>query len=437
MSTPPSPVRLPAGVRDFLPRAAARRRAIAERVLAELEAWGYARLITPVFECADVLERGLGADARAAALRFVEPGSGEVVALRPDFTPQVARIAATRLADVDGPLRLCYEGAVNRLTSAARGPLAQREILQAGIELIGAGGPAADAEALAVATATLAHLGVEAAPLDVGHVGFARWVLAAVAEPARTALATALGKKDRRQVARAAAGAPGDVPALAEALVGLSGPAAEVLARARVLPWPAAVLVALDELEAALAAAAELQPGAAFTVDLGEVRGFEYYTGLRFAGYARGAGDAVLRGGRYDELVGRYGRPARAVGFAVDIEAIAQAQRAAGLAPPPPSPGTLIVGVDLRYPAARVAAALRAAGVRAAIDLEAGAATDPGRLRYAAEVGWTHVLDLAAATLLDPSGGAAAAIPHAAIAAAADGDGAPLATIVRATVRRS
>ena len=96
MSAPP--VRLPAGVRDFLPRAAARRRAIAERLLARFERWGYQRIITPVYECADVLERGLGADARAAAIRFVEPGTGEVVALRPDITAQVARLVATRLA---------------------------------------------------------------------------------------------------------------------------------------------------------------------------------------------------------------------------------------------------------------------------------------------------------------------------------------------------
>ena len=98
------PIRLPAGVRDFLPRAAARRRAVAERVMDVFSAWGYARIITPVFEVADVLERGLGADARAAAIRFVEPGTGEVVALRPDITPQVARLVATRMADVTGPL---------------------------------------------------------------------------------------------------------------------------------------------------------------------------------------------------------------------------------------------------------------------------------------------------------------------------------------------
>ena len=430
MTTPPSPVRLPAGVRDFLPRAAARRRAIAERVLAELESWGYTRLITPVFECADVLERGLGADARAAALRFVEPGSGEVVALRPDFTPQVARIAATRLADVDGPLRLCYEGAVNRLTSASRGPLAQREILQAGIELIGAGGPDADAEALAVASATLAHLGVEAAPLDVGHVAPARWVLAAVGDPARSALAGALGKKDRQQVARVAAeAASGAVAALAEALVGLTGPATEVLARARALPWPTEVAAALDELGVTLAAAARLQPGATFTVDLGEVRGFEYYTGLRFAGYARGAGDAVLRGGRYDELVGRYGRPARAVGFAVDIEAIAQAQRAAGVAPPTPSPGALVIAAAGDDRGSALAAALRAAGVRAALDLGGRNGDDSvaARVRYAIESGWTHVIDLATTALHTSAG--ETAISSAAIAAATDGDGAPLASI--------
>src|SRR5688572_8471487 len=113
-------IRLPAGVRDFLPRAAARRRAIAEGLLAAFEAWGYARIITPVFEHADVLERGLGAGARATVIRFVEPGSGEVVALRPDITPQIARIAATRMRDLDGPLRLCYEGAVTRLAGPQR-----------------------------------------------------------------------------------------------------------------------------------------------------------------------------------------------------------------------------------------------------------------------------------------------------------------------------
>ena len=162
----PSPIRLPSGVRDFLPRAAARRRSLAARVMDVFDAWSYARVITPLFECADVLERGLGDGARAAAIRFVEPGTGEVVALRPDITPQIARIVATRLADVPGPLRLCYEGAVTRLA----GDRGQREILQAGIELVEASEPDGDAEVLAVAAEALAGLGLADVELDVGHV---------------------------------------------------------------------------------------------------------------------------------------------------------------------------------------------------------------------------------------------------------------------------
>jgi len=281
-----------------------------------------------------------------------------------------------------------------------------------------------------VASAVLGHLGVTAAPLDVGHVAPARWILDAVDDTARAALTQALGKKDRAQVARAAAAAGGDVAALAAALVGLAGPAEAVLTRARAMPWPQTVLDALDELAAALAGAARLAPGARFTVDLGELRGFDYYTGLRFAGYAHGAGDAVLRGGRYDELVGRYGRAARAVGFAIDIEAVAQAQRAAALEAPPPSPGALVVADD-RAVAAAIATALRTAGVRAAIDLGhvPGRGPATARLPYAAETGWTDLVDADAAVAHHVAGGSAP-IPRPAISAAADGDGAALAAII-------
>jgi len=279
------PIRLPSGVRDFLPRAALRRRALAERVLDVFEAWGYARLITPVFECADVLERGLGHGAKAQAIRFVEPGTGEVVALRPDITPQIARIVATRLADVEPPLRLCYEGAVMRLA----GELGQREVLQAGIELIGADEPTGDAEVLAIAAATLTATQLPETRLDVGHVALARHVLDTA--PDRERVAAALARKDRRALR--------DNP-LAEALCTLWGPADATLARARTLPWPDDVRASLDRLAEVLALFAQLAdpPVAPVTIDLGDLRGFDYYTGVRFAGYAGGAPDAVLRGGR-------------------------------------------------------------------------------------------------------------------------------------------
>lgn len=358
MSSPP--IRLPAGVRDFLPRAAARRRSLAARVMEVFEAWGYARIITPVFECADVLERGLGNDARAAAIRFVEPGSGEVVALRPDITPQVARVVATRLADLEGPIRLCYEGAVTRLAGEA----GQREILQAGIELVEAGEPAGDAEVLAVAAAALAATQLPELRLDIGHVAPARFVLgAAPDEAARARLALALARKDRAGLRIAARALAPAIAPLAEALVSLWGPAERTLEKALALPWPADVVHALERLRAVLVAFAELadRPAPALTIDLGDLRGEGYYTGVRFAGYAGGAPDAVLRGGRYDELIGRYGRAARATGFALDLEALAQAQRAAGLARPPSVAGVAVHGEG----AAAFARSLRAAGVRA------------------------------------------------------------------------
>jgi ATP phosphoribosyltransferase regulatory subunit len=348
-------IRLPTGVRDFLPRSAARRRALAEGVMSVFDAWGYARVITPMFEHADVLARG----THAQAIRFVEPGSGEVVALRPDITPQIARVVATRLADVPGPIRLCYEGSVTRLTS--NGP---REILQAGVELIDAGEPDGDAEILALAAATLERLELPETRIDVGHVAPAAFVLGmAHDDEARAQIAGALARKDRAGVRRAARALPEAVAPLAEALAGLWGPALPTLDRAMAMHWPAGVHSALEQLRGVLAAFAALAENPpALTLDLGDVRGFAYYTGMKLSAYAAGAPDAVLRGGRYDELVARYGRAARSTGFAIDLEAIAQARRA----DPPRAPGVATDDPEL-------ARALRRAGARAVVQRSAPA----------------------------------------------------------------
>jgi ATP phosphoribosyltransferase regulatory subunit len=405
-------IRLPAGVRDFLPQAASRRRALAERLLAEFELWGFARIITPAFEYADVLERGLGPDVRGAAIRFVEPDTGEVAALRCDITPQIARVAATRLHDVDGPIRLCYDGSVMRLHRGAPGARGQREILQVGVELIDARAPAGDVEAIAVAAAALGALAVEEVRLDIGHVALVRHGLEAIADTdQREAVQRALDRKDRAGVALAARGLPRPLAELLEALPTLYGEPAAVLQRARALRLPGAVRQALDEFEQVLASAREIVAEALHSqliVDFGEMRAFDYYDGLRLAGYVAGVGKSVLCGGRYDQLVGRYGRPAAAIGFAVDIEAAVQAQRSAGLGPPEAVPGVLVVAgaaaggaaQPAARRAARVAAGLRAAGVRAAVDLgerRGGAAarrSEAALHRYASGVGFSTVLVL-------------------------------------------
>lgn len=366
-----SAVRLPLGVRDFLPRAAARRRELAERLVAVFESWGYARIITPAYECADVLERGLGPDARAAAIRFVEPASGEVVALRPDITPQVARVVASRLADVPGPVRLCYEGAVTRLVSG----VGQREILQAGIELVDVTEPLGDAELVAVAAAALWAVGLPELHLDLGHVAPVQAVLAgAPDDETRAALRLALGRKDRRAVARHAAALPAPLQPLAAALVDLWGPAGEVLDRAARLPWPEEARQALAHLREVIAAyrliAGDGPQGAALGddqlgVDLGDLRGFDYYTGMRIAGFVGGAPEAVISGGRYDSLLARYGRHATATGFSIDIEAVAVAQRALGVAVP--RRGIWLALCGSLEEVAPLARTLRAAGAKVAV----------------------------------------------------------------------
>ncbi|MDB4958758.1 MAG: histidyl-tRNA synthetase 2 [Myxococcales bacterium] len=318
-----------------------------------------------MFECADVLERGLGAGAKAAAIRFVEPGTGEIVALRPDITPQIARVIATRMTDVVGPIRVCYEGSVTRLAVE----LGQREILQAGIELVDSGEPDGDAEVLAVAAAALAEIELPGVRLDIGHVAPAAFVLGSAPDAdARAAVAASLARKDRAGLRAAARVLPSAVAPLAEALATLWGPAAATLDRAAALPWPPHVLDALARLRAVLAMFGELaEPAPQVTIDLGDLRGFDYYTGARFAAYAAGAPDAVLRGGRYDELLGRYGRPARATGFAIDLEAVAEAQGSIGVASPVSVPGIATHGAK----AAELARSLRAAGLRAVAQLRA------------------------------------------------------------------
>ncbi len=384
-------IRLPSGVRDFLPQAARRRVRIAERLMREFESWGYQRIITPLFECADVLERGLGSDAKAAAIRFIEPASGEVVALRPDITPQIARIAATRMADMGGPLRLCYQGAVARMGAGARG---QREVMQTGVEFVGASGAAADAELLALAAAAMDTSSVPERSLDVGHVALAELALEGIDDASLVdALESCLRRKDRIGVARAARNLPANQRALLDALPLLFGDPESTFARARRLELPTSATLALDELERTIVWSRQQNETSELlrelTLDLGELRGFEYYTGMRLHAFVKGAGGPVLRGGRYNRLVERYGRDASATGFAIDIEALAQAESVLEREGEQQQRGCLVIAhAEHRGLAAKLARALRDAGIRAALeDAENWDLKDLGNaIAYAARV---------------------------------------------------
>ncbi|HEX9289268.1 MAG TPA: ATP phosphoribosyltransferase regulatory subunit [Anaeromyxobacteraceae bacterium] len=321
---------LPAGLRDLLPDHSAHLAELSSKLHAAFASFGYRRVLLPTLERLEVVERGLSAAALAGALKFVEPGSGEVVVIRPDITPQIARLYAARPDALPSPARLCYDGPVLRAREARAGR--PREVYQAGVELLGEGGARADAEALTVLSRALHDVGLAGAIIEVGHARFAQEVVAAAGLPpaAREEASVALGRKDEGALAALARRARGSAAAreALPLLAGLYGDRALERARevARAAPGAAA---ALAQVEAALKLARRRGLGAV-EVDLGEVRGLGYYTGITFAGYAPGAGSAVAAGGRYDGLLARFGRPGPAIGFAVDLEFATQALERAG-----------------------------------------------------------------------------------------------------------
>ena len=313
-------------------------------------------------------------------MRFVEPTSGEVVALRPDLTPQVARLVATRMHDEPGPIRLYYQGSVVRLDGG------RREIFQIGVELIDAPQPGGDLEVVALAEAALVALGIADCTVDLGHAAIVRAALDALglddeamaACTWRSCARTAPPSPRWPTLARVSDGRK----ALLAALPTLYG-GPEVLARARALVEDPTARAARRRAASCCArASARSARRARLSIDLGEVRGFDYYTGTRFALYAEGAGGALASGGRYDGLVARYGRPARAAGFALDVDRAAELLKLRGVPAPRLTGGVLVAGEPVA--AARVAAELRAKGERAVLDLDEPAASDADLQRRAA-----------------------------------------------------
>src|SRR5512147_1646553 len=192
---------LPTGLRDLLPDHSAHLAELTRRLHQVFASFGYRRVLLPTLERLEVVERGLSPAALAGVLKFVEPGSGEVVAIRPDITPQIARLYAARPDALPAPARLCYDGPVLRAREARAGR--PREVVQAGVELLGAGGARADAEALLVLARALARVGLSHAVVEVGHARFAPAVVAAARLPAASQgeAAEALERKDEAALA--------------------------------------------------------------------------------------------------------------------------------------------------------------------------------------------------------------------------------------------
>lgn len=305
-------------MRDLLPPESRARRRVSERLQGVFERFGYELVTTPLFEHEEVFERGLALDPRDL-LRFVEPDSGEVAALRPDITPQIARVVSTRLAEYPPPFRIRYEGTViRRRRGRAR---RQRQIAQVGVELIGLASAEADLEIIRLMAEACESVGLVDYRLELSDVSVARALLGAHGDGLLARSADALARKDDvllTEILREA-GVPEAARARISALAHLHGDL-DVLQEAQALLANTAAAGPLARLSQVAQRVVESGLGDRVGVDLGEIRGLAYYTGVSFSVFAPGPGEALAGGGRYDRLLERYGMRQPATGAAIDLE---------------------------------------------------------------------------------------------------------------------
>lgn len=370
----PLPLRLqvPEGVKDRLPREAAGMRALASALIETFRRWGYREVMTPVFEFLDTALAGQGNLARREDYYQLFDRRGRTLALRPDMTAPIARLSTTKLAGEPRPLRLCYWGAVFRHRERKSGAL--HEVWQAGTELVGAAGAAADAEVVALACGALASTGLQEFQIGLGHVQFIEGVLAAagVDDGAADELRDALAHRDLvafEKVAQAAAPDP-DAAQLLLDLALFQGDISDARERFGHLQSPR-VHQALAELTETLALLDACGVRDQVALDLGLARALGYYTGLIFEAYAPGVGAPVLGGGRYDNLMVDFDADAvPATGFAVDADRVIQALERQGRAPAEPGLDVLLVPAPGNVAAAVARATeLRSQGLAVEVEL--------------------------------------------------------------------
>ena len=358
-----------AGFSDWLPGAAARRRDLVDAFVATFESWGYSLIATPLVEPLDTIAAGVGERGESRLFRFMD-ADGTMLALVGERTVSVARVVATQLQRAPLPLRLCYAGPVLRHRALLNGR--RREALQAGCELVGGAGVAADAECIALAAEALVRGGVHGVQIDVGHADFIPAVLdsAGLDSGSRRAVLDALQRRDL--VAVEAALETTEVGEAERRLLlafptlrggrDLLDTAALDLPHAR----PRAVLDQLARLW-------ELLEGHGVTgvvhLDLGAVRDWDYYTGPTFEVFSIDSGFPLATGGRYDGLFANFGMDLPATGFVLHVDRCLDALERRS-ASPPPEPQRIAWRQGARPVALQVAAMLRRRGIAAVCDLE-------------------------------------------------------------------
>lgn len=324
---------LPEGLRDLLPPDAGIEAEVVSRLMAALASHGYERVKPPLAEFEDNLLSGAGAAMANDTFRVMDPVSRRMIGLRADMTPQVARIAATRLKKAARPLRLCYAGQVLRVNGSQLRP--ERQVGQVGAELIGPSEVGADAEVILLAAETLDGLGVRGLSIDLTLPTLVPAIChAAKLAPAQVeAVRRALDHKDAAALRKAA----GAVAAVFGELLKAAGAADKGFAKLAGLDLPKAAAEERKRLGEVVARVRQANPGLVMTIDPIENRGFEYHTGVSFTVFAKSVRGELGRGGRYRT---GDGGGEDATGFTLYTDTVLQAL------PEPPAPRRIYVPFD-------------------------------------------------------------------------------------------
>ena len=315
---------IPIGTATLLPDTARRVRRLEEQLLADLACWGYQEIILPTFEYLDVLSVGLAPEVLEKCYKFADWTTGRILVLRPDITAQIARIVAMDMGGGGLPLRLSYRTTVFRYEPEHAGR--EREVFQVGVELIGSDDAYSDAEILILLMESLKNIGLPEFKISLGHVGFFKALL----------IQSGLSEEGRKQAEFAVAHK--DLPRLEHIMTKekISRKKARVILEAAgrcgrqdVLEWGRTIAgrdMALTHPLERLAKVHELLEVAGFQehilIDLGEFRGFDYYDGVVFDVFTASLGFELGGGGRYDHLLGKFGRNLPSTGFGLDMDRV-------------------------------------------------------------------------------------------------------------------
>jgi ATP phosphoribosyltransferase regulatory subunit len=314
---------LPEDIADVLP-AEARKVETLRRVILDLyQSYGYELVAPPILEFLDSLLTGTGSDLNLQTFKLVDQLSGRTLGLRADMTPQVARIDA-HLLNREGVTRLCYAGSI----AHARTPVGSsaREELQIGAEIYGCATWEADFEAISLLLKTLSIAGLNKVCLDLSHAGVLEGILdgQAIAKADIETLYGLLQAKDRPRLSIWAKALPIKSAEALMALTELNGPCAQVLASAKKsLPKHPLIEAALAQLEKLVVATEAFSNDVEPSIDLADLRGYQYHSGVMFAAYVDKLPQPIARGGRYDHVGQAFGRPRPATGFSMDLLTLA------------------------------------------------------------------------------------------------------------------